>query len=154
MDKRAGRMLSCILFLLGCRGVPPSTDSTGVVSPVKKGEIRRISILTPTGWFLDVETDGSGQVGFGSLFHNCARFPKGTINFAELRDTSLSLSVPSGSVSKDIGVAFVRSGGTSTISKYMCELRLTKSLFEKAIASAVKTVTRVAHGYFAATTTT
>ncbi len=149
MDCKLRLALCCTLVLASCRGGPSSTGLPEASAPGNKDTIRQITVHTATGWLLTIETDGSGSVGYGSSAQDFALFPQETFRFAEVRDTLLPQSLPAGSIRKGFAVAFARAGETSTTARYVSDSKMIKALFEKAVASAHKTGTRVEELYAA-----
>ena len=119
-------------MLVGCVDAPPETS--GLEShPVSQRELTAISILTPTGWWLSISPDGSGQVGFGSSIQDEARFSTETFSFRDLRDQLLSSCTVEGSLARDPAVTFVGSGPASTESLYCSDVGVMASVFERAV---------------------
>jgi len=149
MLRRLALALCCMLVLVCCGGEPSSTSVPAAPASDHKNTIRQITVRSATGWLLTIETDGSGSVGFGSSAQDFAPFPQGTFDFAAIRDSLLPQSLPSGSIRKDFAVAFARAGETSTTARYISDFKTMKTLFEKAVASADKTGSRVDELYAA-----
>jgi hypothetical protein len=138
-----------MLALASCGGEPSSTTPPAAPASDPTNTIRQITIRTATGWLLTIETDGSGNIGYGSSAQDFAPFPPRTFDFAGVRDSLLPQSLPSGSIRRDFAVAFARAGETSTTARYVADFKTMKILFEKAVASADKTGTRVDELYAA-----
>ena len=141
--------LCCLLVFASCWGGPSPTRIPAASTPGNRDTIRQITIHSATGWLLTIEANGSGSVGYGSSAQDFAPFPQGTFDFALVCDTLLRQSVPTGTIRRDFGVAFVRAGETSTTARYVSDSKMMKALFEKAVTSADKTGTRVEELYAA-----
>lgn len=143
LARRLAPALCCLLALASCSGGPPSTSAPVSEDSHDKNTIRQITIRTPTGWLLAIESDGAGNVGYGSSAHDFARFPNGTFDFGAVRDSLLRESVRAGSIRTGFAVAFARAGEISTTARYVSDGAMMRALFDKAVASADKTGTRV-----------
>ena len=149
VDCRLPFVLCCALALAGCRGGPSSTGNPRTSEPGSKDAIRQITVHTATGWLLTIKADGSGSVGYGSSAQDFAPFPQGTFRFAEVRDRLLPQSRPAGSIREGFAVTFAREGEISSTARYVSDSKMVEALFEKAVASAQKTGTRVEELYAA-----
>ena len=130
------------LMLVSCADTPRETS--GLEShPVSQRELTAISILTPTGWWLNVSPDGSGQIGYGSSIQDEARFPTDTFSFRDLRDQLLAICTTDGTLSRDPAVTFVGSGPATTESLYCPDTGLMASVFERGVDGADFGATRL-----------
>ncbi len=146
---RLALALCCLLALASCGGGPPSARAPSPPESHDKNPILQITVRSTTGWLLTIEPDGWGSIGYGSSAQDFAPFPPGTFDFEAVRDALVPKSLPGGSIRKDFAVAFFRAGEPSTTALYLSDFTLMKTLFDKAVASADKTGTRVDELYSA-----
>ena len=141
--RRALGFICSFALLWGCASESPPKSASQQSSLSSDSEIIEISIMSPTSWWLRIHRDGSGQVGYGSSFHDFASFSEGTFGFQDLHEKLASICVAHGSITGDFAVTFIPSEATPTESKYCSDLKLMKRLFARGIDGADKTGTRV-----------
>lgn len=125
--------LFCLFILLGVNKALPQNEA----------EIIEISISTPSSWYLNINKDGSGSVGFGSSGFDSSKFPKETFNFSEVFHQIEPQLLSEGTISDLFAVCFRKKGQTTSIAQYMSDSFFVKSLFEKAVSSSIKSYNRV-----------
>ena len=130
------------LAVIGC-GDAPRAPSGGESHPVTQRELVAIDVLTPTGWWLRVAPDGSGQIGYGSSIQDEARFPSDTFTFRDLRDELLAMCTVDGSLSRDSAVTFMGSGPATTESLYCADAGLMASVVQRGLEEADLGATRL-----------
>ncbi|MHC4123613.1 MAG: hypothetical protein ACYSSI_08585, partial [Planctomycetota bacterium] len=94
-------------------------------------QYNRLSILTPTGWWLHINPDGSGDCGFGS-FISSFFFPSGTFRFDEIRKELSSKIFKGGNISEHYAISFVKKGSKSNVAVYTEDEALVRKIFELA----------------------
>ena len=149
MNRKQALTVCCTLALAACSAEPPSIRVPTTPDSDDKNSIRQITARSATGWLLTIDPDGSGSVGYGSSGLDFVAFGEGTFDFAAVRDALLAQSLSEGSIRRDFAVAFVHAGETSTTARYVPNPELMKTLFEKGVASAAKSGTRVDELYAA-----
>lgn len=140
MTRLAG-VLCLMLALPGCSGEGRSGDESA--SSVASRELIAISILSPRAWWLRIDTDGSGQVGYGSAFQDTARFSAGTFQLAELTDELTVACTIEGTIEHDTAVTFVSAMGRSAESLYCSDRYLIMPIFDRAVERANLSGTRL-----------
>ncbi len=141
--RRALGFMCSFALLWGCTSGLPPEKASQESSLSSDSKIIEISIMSPTSWWLRIHRDGSGQVGYGSSFHDFASFSEGTFRFQDLHEKLASICVAHGSIRGDFAVTFIPSEATSTESKYCSHVKLMRRLFTQGIDGADKTGTRV-----------
>ena len=140
---RASCVLCLALALPGCAGGDGQQSGDGSASSVSQRELIAISILSPRTWWLRVDTDGSGQVGYGSAFQDAARFSSGTFRLADLRDQLTAACTSEGTIEQDTAVTFVSAMGQSAESLYCSDRNLIAPIFDRAVEGANLSGTRL-----------
>lgn len=112
-------LLAAITIFCGCRRVQHSDQYV------------EISILTPTGWWLHIKPDGSGEYGYGSSIA-LSHFASGTFRFDEIFNKLSSKTFENGNIREHYGVTFPRKDITSTVAVYTKDKDLVRKIFELA----------------------
>lgn len=89
---------------------------------------------TKTGWFLQIFSDGSGNLQFGSSGFDNAKFPAGSFDFAEVMKSLASHSTP-GSDDRAISVS-ICSRGKDAGAPQTVKTDLGLSIFRRAVGVA------------------
>jgi len=137
-----------VLALVSCVDAPRETSSLES-HRVSQRQLVAISILTPTPWWLTISPDGSGHIGYGSSIQDEARFTSETFSFLDLRDQFLEACTVEGSLERDPAVTFVGFGPAATESLYCSGVGVMVPLFERAVAGADFSGTRLGELYTA-----
>jgi len=72
---------SILILVFGLPNKSTADESTGVP---EFEQIESINLHTPNDWYLEIHRDGSGKFGYGALYTDCVRFPKGSFNPREV----------------------------------------------------------------------
>jgi hypothetical protein len=92
-----------------------------------------LTIMTGTGWMLEINMDGSGRLSFGSSVTDAAVVPSGTFNpKAFYKAVAATLRVES-SGAKTVAVALRAAGQRSVTALYSPKLAEIKELFATAL---------------------
>jgi hypothetical protein len=115
----------CLLFFAsltifcGCRSVKQSNQFAGIY------------IWTPTGWWLKIKPDGSGEYGYGSSF-NIAHFATGTFNFEEIFNKLSATTFEDGNISEYCAVGLSKKDDIRPVGVYTKDKDLIRMIFELA----------------------
>lgn len=145
--KRCVWLLGLALALTACAEDTPLESSAGTSISVSRKEIVAISILSPTAWWLRIDTDGSGQVGYGSAFQDTVAFSAGTFRLGELSDRLMATCITEGTLDRDTAVTFVAAMGRSAESLYCSDPKLVVPIFDRAVEEANLSGTRLRELY-------
>lgn len=121
--------------LSGCSGDTPWTGRAGLQT-IAERDLVAISILSPTAWWLRVDSDGSGQIGFGSAMQDTASFTSGTFRLGDLGDLLTAACSREGNLERDAAVTFVAAMGRSAESLYCADPALIAGIFDHAVEGA------------------
>ncbi len=141
--KRQLHALCLSLAVSACAGDMPGKSSAGSGESVAQRELIAISILSPTAWWLRIDPDGSGQVGYGSSFQDTAMFSSGTFQLRELSDQLTTTCTVEGTIERDTAVTFVSAMGKSAESLYCSDAGLIEPIFDRAVEGANLSGTRL-----------
>ena len=141
--------LNLALALSACGGDMATESSAEPSDSASQRELIAVSILSPTAWWLRVDTDGSGQLGYGSAFQDTARFAAGTFRLRELSGRLEEACSNEGSLERDTAVTFVAAMGKSAESLYCSDATLIGPIFDRAVDGANLSGTRLDELYSA-----
>jgi RNA polymerase sigma factor (sigma-70 family) len=119
--------------------VPPPKEEkpAGKEGPSGKAlEYLSVSLMTPSGWHLQILTDGSGRVGYGSGGPDFAPLPAGTFDFARVVEELKKRTQAKGNIRDSYTVALNRRGTTRTVAVYTTDAEYVAGLFATARARA------------------
>jgi hypothetical protein len=102
-------------------------------SPKAAKPLEEIHIMTRTAWCLRIFPGRAGWVGRGASPADSTSFPKGTLDFENLRKRLRAVCVSKGTIATHCAVTFVPRGATSASSAYCTDHRLMRELFAKAV---------------------
>jgi RNA polymerase sigma-70 factor (ECF subfamily) len=105
--------------------------------PVEKGkpsEYSSLSVMTPKGWNLRINPDGSGSYGYGSGFADTVALPAGTFDFADIAEELKKRTQPKGTTRTAYTVALHRPGVRVTVAVYTTDAEYVAGLFAAARA--------------------
>ena len=120
MPKRYLFFLAFITIFWGCKSTQHGNQRAGIY------------IWTPTGWWLDIKPDGSGQYGYGSSFPQSAYFASGTFRFKEIFNKLSATTFKDGNISEHCSIGLPKKGDTNTVGVYSKDKDLIRELFELA----------------------
>ena len=135
-------MLFLAVTLSGCTGETPWTGRAGSQTVAQRNLVA-ISILSPTAWWLRVDSDGSGQIGFGSAMQDTASFASGTFRLGDLGSRLTTACSSEGDLERDAAVTFVAAMGRSAESLYCSDPALIAGIFDHAVEVADLTGSRL-----------
>jgi RNA polymerase sigma factor (sigma-70 family) len=101
----------------------------------KASEYLSVSLMTPSGWHLQILTDGSGNFGYGSGL-DFAPVPAGTFDFARVAEELKKRTQAKGNIRDAYTVALHRRGTTRTVAVYTTDVEYVAGLFATARARA------------------
>jgi hypothetical protein len=123
------RLLLPVLFLGSTLVTARVADDTRI-PPIAL--LADIQLAVYPGWFLSIETDGSGSIGYGSNASDFASVPVGTFDFEKVY-SSLAQSVrASGNKRESLTVAFHQRHVTTTLALSTDDAGLVLGLFNTA----------------------
>jgi hypothetical protein len=120
MPKRYLFFLAFITIFCGCRSAQHGNQHAGIY------------IWTPTGWWLDIKPDGSGQYGYGNSFPHSAFFASGTFKFNEIFNKLSATTFEGGNIREHCAVCLQKKADTKTVGNYTKDKDLIRELFELA----------------------
>ena len=141
--------LCLALALSACGGDMVKESSAESSNSASQRELIAVSILSPTAWWLRVDTDGSGQLGYGSAFQDTVRFAAGTFRLRQLSGRLEEACSSEGSLEQDTAVTFVAAMGKSAESLYCSDAALIGPIFDRAVDGANLSGTRLDELYSA-----
>lgn len=123
------RLLLPVLFLGSTLVTAREADDTRI-PPIAL--LADIQLAVYPGWFLSIEADGSGSIGYGSNAFDFASVPVGTFDFEKVY-SSLAQSVrASGNIRESLTVAFHQRHVTTTLALSTDDAGLVLGLFNTA----------------------